>query len=83
MGFRDDHNAAYPVGVEEVEYALHDGCSAGDRRSFHDFLDAVRIIEGFAITTIKFRQEMTPQRFHPSTLLSIEFSTRFRNMVER
>jgi len=55
MGFRDHDNAAYSMGVEKVEYALYDGCSACDRRFFHDFLDSVRIIEGFAITPIEFR----------------------------
>jgi hypothetical protein len=53
--FRDDDDAAYSVGVEQVKHALYDGCSAGDRRFFHDLLDSVRIIEDFAITTVELR----------------------------
>jgi hypothetical protein len=83
MGFSDDYNAANSVGVEEVEYALNNGGSAGDRGTFHDPFDAVRIIEDFAITSIELRQEMTPQRFHWSTLLSGEFSMRSKSMVEK
>jgi hypothetical protein len=53
--FRDDDNATYSVGVEEVENTLYYGCSTGDRRILHDFLDSITIIEDFAITPMKFR----------------------------